>query len=178
MGATPAAFSVSLHKYVQLDVDDWRRQMDELREFFFSVRLAQWAPFAGVVAVVRVRRGAIAGLLAGWLGAFILIKGFNENADIQANTFWRLLMPAWPAYLLLFASIPLRVPMRSTGSGRASPRRRIDRCARAGSRCFVLAILAPAGATPPRRASPRRRPRIVPITASGNILLRSTRAST
>ncbi len=79
MGATPAAFNISLDQYLQLDFDHLRPQMDELREFFFSVRLAQWAPFAGVVAVVRVRRGATAALLAGWLGAFIVVKGFNEN---------------------------------------------------------------------------------------------------
>ena len=34
--------------------------MDQLREFFWSARLAQWAPIAGLVAVLRVRRGAIA----------------------------------------------------------------------------------------------------------------------
>jgi hypothetical protein len=84
--------------------------MNYLREFFWSARLAQWAPFAGLLAVLRVRRGAIAALLAGWLGAFIVVKGFSVRADIQANTFWRLLMPAWPAYLILLASIPLLVP--------------------------------------------------------------------
>jgi hypothetical protein len=57
-----------------------------------------------------MRRWPIAALLAGWLGAFLVVKGFSTRADIQANTFWRLLMPAWPAYLLLFASIPLLVP--------------------------------------------------------------------
>ena len=92
-GATPAAFDVNVDKYVRLDLHHWRIQMAQLREFFFSPRLAQWAPLAGLAAVIRVRRGAIAGLLAGWLGAFILVKGFNENADIQANTFWRLVMP-------------------------------------------------------------------------------------
>jgi hypothetical protein len=84
--------------------------MDQLREFFWSARLAQWAPIAGLLAIVRVGRGSIAALLGGWLAAFLLVKGFSTRADIQANTFWRLLMPAWPAYLILFASIPLLVP--------------------------------------------------------------------
>jgi hypothetical protein len=84
--------------------------MDQLREFFWSARLAQWAPIAGLVAVLRVRRGAIAALLGGWLAAFLVVKGFSPRASIEANTFWRLLMPAWPAYLLLFASIPLLIP--------------------------------------------------------------------
>ena len=71
---------------------------------------------------LRVRRGAIAALLGGWLAAFLVVKGFSPRADIQANTFWRLLMPAWPAYLLLFASIPLLVPTlaRRLGERRAA----------------------------------------------------------
>ena len=107
-GSSPAVIDVD--RYVEIDFDHWRVQMDYLREFFWSARVVQWAPFAGLLAVVRVRRGAIAALLAGWLAAFIVVKGFSPRADIQANTFWRLLMPAWPAYLLLFASIPLLVP--------------------------------------------------------------------
>jgi hypothetical protein len=107
---TPIALSNPFHQYLQLNTDHWRGEMSSLREFFWPSRIAQWAPFAGLLAVLRVRRGAIACLLAGWLGAFILVKGFSDRASIEANTFWRLLMPAWPAYLLLFASIPLLVP--------------------------------------------------------------------
>jgi hypothetical protein len=109
-GSVPPVGAVNLNRYFDLDLEHWRTQMGQLREFFWSARLAQWAPVAGLVAVLRVRRGAIAALLGGWLAAFILVKGFSTRADIQANTFWRLLMPAWPAYLLLFASIPLLVP--------------------------------------------------------------------
>ena len=109
-GSVPPVADLNLGRYFDLDLEHWRTQMDQLREFFWSARLVQWAPFAGLVAVLRVRRGAIAALLGGWLAAFILVKGFSIRADIQANTFWRLLMPAWPAYLLLFASIPLLVP--------------------------------------------------------------------
>ena len=104
------AVSIDLDRYVELDVDHWRTQMDQLREFFWSARVAQWAPIAGLVAVLRVRRGPIAALLAGWLAAFLVVKGFSPRATIESGSFWRLLMPAWPAYLLLFASIPLLVP--------------------------------------------------------------------
>jgi hypothetical protein len=109
-GSLPPTADFQFNRYFELDLDHWRLQMDQLREFFWSARLAQWAPVAGLFAVLRVRRWAIAALLAGWLGAFLIVKGFSTRADIQANTFWRLLMPAWPAYLLLFASIPLLVP--------------------------------------------------------------------
>ncbi len=106
---TPLA-DLQLDRYFDFDFEHWKTQMDQLREFFWSARLAQWAPIAGLIAVLRVRRGAIAALLGGWLAAFLVVKGFSPRADIQANTFWRLLMPAWPAYLLLFASIPLLIP--------------------------------------------------------------------
>jgi len=109
-GLGPLALDPSLDRYLDLNLDHWRTQMDQLREFFWSARIAQWAPFAGLIAVVRMHRGPIAALLGGWLAAFIVVKGFSDRADIQANTFWRLLMPAWPAYLLLFASIPLLAP--------------------------------------------------------------------
>jgi hypothetical protein len=110
VGTSPPLADLQLDRYFDLDFEHWKTQMDQLREFFWSARLAQWAPIAGLIAVLRVRRHAIAALLAGWLAAFLVVKGFSPRADIQANTFWRLLMPAWPAYLILFASIPLLIP--------------------------------------------------------------------
>lgn len=109
-------------RYISFDLDHWRTQMAQLREYFWSARLAQWAPLAGVIAVARVRL-PVAALLAGWLGAFVLVKGTSVQASIEANTFWRLLMPAWPAYLLLLASIPLLVPTlaRRLGPPRVRP---------------------------------------------------------
>ena len=130
-GSGPLGVELNLDRYFELDFDHWRTQMDQLREFFWSARLAQSAPLAGLIAVLRVRRGAIAALLGGWLAAYLVVKGFSPRADIQANTFWRLLMPAWPAYLLLFASIPLLTPtlarrlgkrVQPTESRRIAPR--------------------------------------------------------
>jgi hypothetical protein len=144
-GSGPLAIDIGgLDRYVDIDVEHWRQQMDQLREFFWSARLAQFAPFAGLLAVVRVRRYAIAGLLAGWLGAFLLVKGFSPRADIQANTFWRLLMPSWPAYLLLFASIPLLVPTLYRRLGdRAEPPRPAPVGRRAVAAAAVVALAVP-----------------------------------
>ena len=108
--AHPLAVDLKLDRYFDLDFNHWRTQMDALREFFWSQRVAQWAPVAGLIAVLSVRRGAIAALLGGWLAAFLAVKGFSPLASIESGSFWRLLMPAWPAYLLLFAAIPLLVP--------------------------------------------------------------------
>ena len=137
-GSVPPVADLKLGRYFDLDLEHWRTQMDQLREFFWSARLVQWAPFAGLVAVFRVRRGAIAALLGGWLAAFILVKGFSIRADIQANTFWRLLMPAWPAYLLLFASIPLLVP---TLARRLGERVRPPSNSSVSSRWIVAAVV-------------------------------------
>lgn len=170
-GATPLGFELNFEKYFRIDVDHWRLQMAQLREFFFSPRVAQWAPFAGLLAVVRVRRSAIAGLLAGWLGAFIVVKGFNENADIQANTFWRLLMPAWPAYLLLIASIPLLVPTLFRRLGpRLTPPADPPVRARWVALALVLTLLLPAAAIAASSRMAPPTPAIVPWTPSGEIL--------
>jgi hypothetical protein len=140
--------SVDLDRYLELDLDHWRGQMNELREYFWSPRVAQWAPFAGLLAVLRVRRGAIAALLAGWLAAFIVIKGFSPRASIETNTFWRLLMPAWPAYLLLFASIPLLVPTLARRLGeRLSPPASSPVRLRWALVALVLSTAVPAAAT-------------------------------
>ncbi len=52
-GSLPLAADFRLDRYFELDFEHWRLQMDQLREFFWSARLAQWAPFAGLVAVLR-----------------------------------------------------------------------------------------------------------------------------
>ena len=147
-GSGLTAVSIDLDRYVDLDVDHWTTQMDQLREFFWSARVAQWAPIAGLVAVLRVRRGPIAALLAGWLAAFLVVKGFSPRATIESGSFWRLLMPAWPAYLLLFASIPLHVP---TLARRLGDRLRAPLSAPVAARWAVLAavvtVLVPAAFT-------------------------------
>ena len=48
--------------------------MSNLREFFWSARVAQWVPIAGAIAVARKSVPA-AGLLLGWLLAYVVVKG-------------------------------------------------------------------------------------------------------
>jgi hypothetical protein len=164
---------VDLDRYLEFNWEHWRTQMDQLREFFWSARLAQWAPFAGLLAILRVRRAPIAALLGGWLGAFIAVKGFSERADIQANTFWRLLMPAWPAYLLLLAAIPLLVP---TLAGRLSTRLHPMSAPPVATRWIVVSLLGtvglPALATAASvQIAPPSPPALVQETESGTTIL-------
>jgi hypothetical protein len=130
--------SFDFDSYLDIDIEHWRTQMDQLREFFWSARMAQWAPVAGLIAVLRVRRGAIAALLGGWLAAFLVVKGFSPRATIESGSFWRLLLPAWPAYLLLIASIPLLVP---TLARRLGERMRAPSAAEPSRRWVVVAVV-------------------------------------
>jgi len=108
VGATVGA-SIDIGRYVDLDWANFRSNMAELREFFWSVRVLQWLPFAGVLAVVR-RSVPVTGLLAGWFAAFLVFKGTPAQSTVESGSFFRLLIPAYPAYFLLAAAIPLLVP--------------------------------------------------------------------
>jgi hypothetical protein len=159
-GGGPLALDLNLDRYLDANLEHWRSQMNQLREFFWSARVAQWAPVAGLVAVLSMRRGAIAALLGGWLAAFLVVKGFSERAFIENGSFWRLLMPAWPAYLLLFASIPLLVPTAARRLGdrvkpvpAAAVRKRwivVTATATVVVPAFAIAISSPLGLTQER----------------------------
>jgi hypothetical protein len=83
--------------------------MAGLREFFWSQRLLQWLPLAGVVAVAR-RSVPLALLLGGWLLGFGVVLGSQPEAGLEGGGMFRVLLPALPAYVLLTAAIPLLVP--------------------------------------------------------------------
>jgi hypothetical protein len=164
-GGTVAA--VDVDRYLDLDWDNLRRNMANLREFFWSARVLQWLPFAGAFAVAR-RSLPAAGLLAGWFGAFLVLKGTPELSTVESGSFFRFLMPAYPAYLLLAAALPLLVP----GVARRIPPRllparpgRVDRRVLAG--VAVLFVALPLAAVAAPRALSREDPDAITI---GSIL--------
>jgi len=123
VGTGSIAVQASIDRYTRIDWGVWKQNMSNLREFFWSARLAQWAPFAGTVAVAR-RSFPAAGLLLTWTMAYVFVKGSSGVASIESGSFWRLVMPAWPAYLILVAAIPLLVPtfQRRLGDRLTPPR--------------------------------------------------------
>ena len=94
---------------VHLNFDTWKQNMSNLREFTWSARVLQFLPLAGAVAVAR-RSLAASGLLLGWLLGYVVVKGAADVATVESGSYWRLIMPALPAFLLLSASVPLLVP--------------------------------------------------------------------
>jgi hypothetical protein len=173
-GSHPVAVDLKLDRYLDLDFEHWKEQMNLLREFFWSQRVAQWAPFAGLIAVLSVRRGAIAALLGGWLAAYLVVKGFSPLASIESGSFWRLLMPAWPAYLLLFASIPLLVPTLARRLGdRVLPRATTPVAPRWIAVAAVVTVLVPGIAiaiSSPLGRTEAQQQTVVQDFESGNIL--------
>ena len=106
-----------------------------LREYFWSARLLEWAPIAGTVGVAR-RSPPLAGLLATWFGVFLLVKGTTPLSTVSSGSFFRFVMPGFPAYFLLGVSILLLVPTLGASLARASP----EGPARALDRRLVLGL--------------------------------------
>ena len=145
--------ALDLRPYVDLDFEVLRTTGEELREWFWSARLLEWAPVAGVVAVAR-RSPAVAALLAGWFGAFLLVKGTSPVATVASGSFLRLLMPAYPAYFLLAVSVPLLVPglARALGSRfPALPEPYFGKRAVIAAAVLAVVLLAPAALARPTK---------------------------
>jgi hypothetical protein len=99
----------SVGKYLHLDWDRMQNNLANFREFFWSVRLLEFVPLAGAIAVAR-RSLPTALLLAGWFGAFFLVKGTSTAASVEEGSFFRLFLPGIPPFILLLAAIPLLAP--------------------------------------------------------------------
>jgi hypothetical protein len=127
-----------LREYVPLDVDQINYQFLGFREFFFSARVIEFIPVAGALAVAR-RSVPQMVFLATWLGAFFVVKGSSEAVNVETGSIWRLLMPAFPAYFLLLAAIPLLVPVWGERIARRFPVR--SRPLRPKSVAFVAAVV-------------------------------------
>jgi hypothetical protein len=117
--ALPIA-DVGLHRYVPIDFGRLDTNLVNLREFFWNTRLLELLPFAGMLAIARRSLAAVA-LIGGWFWAFFLIKGSYQYATIDSGAFFRFLMPGFPAYLLLAASVPLLLPRLRRAASRPAP---------------------------------------------------------
>jgi hypothetical protein len=107
--AAPVA-SLDLGRYWhQLNWSHFGNNVDLLREHFWSGRLLQWLLLAGLVGLARVSRPA-ALLIGGWFFSFALVKGSYSGASIEDGSLFRIMMPSYPAFLLLLGSIPFLFP--------------------------------------------------------------------
>jgi hypothetical protein len=117
-GADPAVGSLTswFDRTTNLNFDTWNQNMSNLREFTWSARVIQWLPLAGALAVAR-RSIPVAALLLAWLLGYVVVKGAADVATVESGSYWRLIMPALPAFVLLAAAVPLLVPTFSRRLG-------------------------------------------------------------
>jgi hypothetical protein len=121
-----------------------------LREHFWVARVIEWLPVGGCIALLgRSRRAFL--LVAVWFTVFLLAKGTYIPASVDDASFFRILMPAFPAYILLAASVVLLVPgVRPRPAPRpfALAGRRLTLALAAGVALFAALPLAVIAAVP------------------------------
>lgn len=140
----PETSLAALSRYIHVNWTQLRENRDALREFFWAVRPLEWVPVAAVVALGR-RSWPKAALVLVWFGAFLIVKGASDNSRVEDASFFRLMMPSLPAFILMLASIPLLVPkLGDTIAARFPPGAGASwRLTRAIVACAVVLILIP-----------------------------------
>jgi hypothetical protein len=101
-----------LHRIHNPNQNSWshlQQALDGLREHFWASRVIEWLPVAGLIALLARSRRAFL-LVGSWFAVFLLLKGTYSEASIENASFFRILMPAFPAYVLLAAAVVLLVP--------------------------------------------------------------------
>ncbi len=139
-------------RYVNIDWDTLRANLASLREVFWSMRVVQWLPFAGAIAVAR-RSVPLALYLSTWFWTYFVLKGSSIEASVDSGSFFRFLLPAMPAYLLLAVALPLLIPKLGA---RLAVRTALPKPAAIGRRALIAAavllglvpIVGAAAATP------------------------------
>src|SRR5262249_32546106 len=95
--------------YVHINWHQLHINQEQLAEFFFSLRVLEFLPLAGAIAVAR-RSWKLAIFLSLWFWGFVVLKGSADVASVENGSFFRLLLPAVPALILMLAALPLLIP--------------------------------------------------------------------
>ncbi len=135
LGSGAASIMTPYHKYLELDWSHLQNNLDGLAEVFFSLRVLQFLPFAGAIAVLR-RSPALAVSLSVWFWLYFLIKGSDAVSSVDSASFFRLLLPAVPPLVVMVASLPVLVP----GVGDVLARRYPAAPIRVPSRRTIVAV--------------------------------------
>lgn len=99
-----------LSKYTgQLDWGRFTNNLDLIREHFWSVRVVEWLVVAGLVGLAR-RSPRAALLVGGSFAAIVVVKGSYSSASVEDGSVFRIMMPAFPMFVLLLAGLPLLLP--------------------------------------------------------------------
>ena len=108
--APPPVGGLRLGEYFRVDWSHLWLNMLQLREYTWSLRMVTWTVVAAVIALLR-RSAAVGLLIGGWLVSFIVLKASAPGVNVADGSFFRYMVPAFPAYFLGLASIALLVPV-------------------------------------------------------------------
>jgi hypothetical protein len=133
-GVIPSAPS-SWHRYYPFDWATLTTNMGSLHEESQWFWVLEWLTVGGLIGLIR--RAPVPGLAVGaWFCSYLFFKGGAEGlASVDSTSFFRLVMPAFPAFTLICVSVVFLVP--------GIPRRRLAPAVPAQpTRLALVAVLA------------------------------------
>jgi hypothetical protein len=106
--------------YLHFDWAHLQHELSDLGGVFWSVRLLEFVAVAGAIAVLRRDRLKGAFVIV-WFAGFCIAKGSSPVTSIVSVSYFRLVAPGLPAFVLLAASLVFLLPRR--GAPFAEPER-------------------------------------------------------
>jgi len=110
--------TAGIHRYLNFDWHHLGVNLHDLREVFWSLRLLEFVFVAGSIALVG-RSRAKGALVVCWFLGFGLVKATNNLSSVPSTSLYRYLLPAWPAWVLIAASLPFLWPSGVAARARA-----------------------------------------------------------
>jgi hypothetical protein len=96
-------------QYLSFNWQHLSLELSELREVFWSLRFLEFVFVAGAFGVIR--KNPVKGLfVVVWFVSYGAFKGSNGQADISSTTWFRLVEPGLPAYILLAVGVVYCLP--------------------------------------------------------------------
>jgi hypothetical protein len=133
--------------YLSFDWHHLNQNVQALQEVFWSVRLLEFLLIAGVIALLV--RGRSRGLfVVTWFLAIALTKGASSFASVFDTSLYRYLLPAWPAWVLIVASVVFLWPRGTTSRARATSRTIVAEWPAPPRRSLLIASLVVLGVMP------------------------------
>lgn len=154
------AIANPLTKYVHLDWHQLQANLDQIKEHFWSRRVVEWLVIAGLIGLARRSFTALL-LVGGWFVAFVLVKGTFVYASVNDASVFRIMMPSFPAFVLMLASLVFLFPGRHRATVVPPPgawggnRRRLAVLAAAGAVFALFPLVLVAAASPLHGPRPR-----------------------
>ena len=151
-----------LHHYVKFDWHHLNLNLLGIKEHFWSLRVVEWLVIAGFIGLARRSLTAFL-VVGGWFAAFVVTKATYPNAGIDDASVFRVMMPSYPAFILLLASLVYLFPgphrarfeAASPSPPRTSRRRRLALLGSAAAVFAVYPFAMVAAASPLRGPQPR-----------------------